>query len=139
VTAPASSPLAQYASEGALQDAVVSLAQLLGWLVHHDRGDMRSHVLGNAGFPDLMLAPTRRRLPERVEFAVELKTDRGKLTYTQALWLHSLRRSYLWTPRDWHEGYVEAYLKAHSESDAQRVASEAGWLLHADELREFTQ
>lgn len=75
----------QTISETELQGAVVGLAKTLGWFVHHDRPSMtqkgwRTAILGDAGFPDLVLV--RRG----VTLFWELKTARGKLTDPQTAW-----------------------------------------------------
>lgn len=76
------------------QDNVTALATTLGWLIHHDRGDYRECIGGDAGFPDLVLARRGRVL------FLELKSDNGKPTEAQQKWLNNLPDSYLVYPRD---------------------------------------
>lgn len=98
-------------TEQELLDAVVDLAHVGGWLVHHQRpamnrrGQWASHVQGDPGFPDLVLAhPTRG-----VIFA-ELKSEKGRLSTAQNAWLDVLDCNpvthypiavYVWRPSDW--------------------------------------
>jgi hypothetical protein len=81
---------------------VVSYARLLGWRTYHTHDSRRS----TAGFPDLVM--TRR---PRVLF-VELKSDRGRLSADQQVWLDDLRacgqEAFVWKPADWNE--IEATL-----------------------------
>lgn len=85
--------------------SVIDLARYRGWLVAHFRPAQtgrgwRTPIQGDAGFPDLVLA----RKGE-VIFA-ELKTDKGRVTKTQAAWLGEVGnavRFYVWRPRDMDE------------------------------------
>ena len=88
------------------QRAVIDLARLTGWRVHHTRpaltrrGRWLTPIQGDAGFPDLVLVRAGR-----VIFA-ELKRTGGKPTPAQRAWLDALRQCagvevYLWTPADW--------------------------------------
>jgi len=88
------------------QNAVVELARLGGWLVHHTRtvqiagGGWSSPCL-DKGFPDLTLVKR-----ERLLFA-ELKTETGRLTLEQIRWLEALRDTgadaRVWRPSQWNE------------------------------------
>lgn len=97
-------------SERQLQDAVVELARLLGWLVYHPYDSRRSQP----GFPDLTMVKGRRLV-----FA-ELKTGTGKLRPEQIVWLDALRRVevrggcevYLWRPGQWLSGEIESVLRS---------------------------
>ena len=93
-------------TERELQRAVVELARLMGWRVHHtrpaltQRGRWLTPIQGDAGFPDLVLCR-----PPRLILA-ELKRVGGKLTAEQQAWLEALQacagvECYLWTPNDW--------------------------------------
>ena len=93
-------------TEREFQQAVVQLARLMGWRVHHtrpaltQRGRWLTPIQGDAGFPDLVLCR-----PPRLILA-ELKRVGGKLTTEQQAWLDALRacagvECYLWTPADW--------------------------------------
>lgn len=78
-------------SEEELQATIVEAAQRLGFLVHHTRpartarGEWRTPVQGDVGFPDLLLA----RHPGLV-FAWELKSARGRLGIMQETWGRAL-------------------------------------------------
>ena len=70
----------------------------------------RTAIQGHTGFPDLVLLR-----PPRLVFA-ELKGPRGKVQHDQALWLNGLEvvpyvEQYLWRPKDWELGRVEALLR----------------------------
>jgi hypothetical protein len=93
-------------TEREFQRAVVELARLMGWRVHHtrpaltQRGRWLTPIQGDAGFPDLVLCR-----PPRLILA-ELKRVGGKPTVEQQAWLHALAscagvECYLWTPADW--------------------------------------
>lgn len=98
-------------TERQLQDGIVELARILGWLAYHTHDSRRSQP----GFPDLVLVRG-----ERLIFA-ELKSENGRVSPAQKVWLGALehvageverstddRRSrpgrvevYLWRPADW--------------------------------------
>jgi len=93
-------------TEREFQRAVVELARLMGWRVHHtrpaltQRGRWLTPIQGDAGFPDLVLCR-----PPRLILA-ELKRVGGKPTAEQRGWLEALQacagvECYLWTPADW--------------------------------------
>lgn len=102
-------------TERELQDAIIDMARLLGWHIHHQRpartqNGWRSAIQGHAGFPDLVLLR-----PPRLVFA-ELKTVKGKVHFDQATWLNGLEtvqgvEQYLWRPQDWETGAVESVLR----------------------------
>ena len=82
-------------SEADFKDILIGVAKRYGWLVHHDlpaqnsRGRWATHVQGDAGFPDLILLhPNSGKL-----FAIELKSDKGKLTPGQKRWLMAFEKS----------------------------------------------
>lgn len=98
--------------ESGFQAAVIDLAQLRGWLVHHARpartnDGWRTPISGNAGFPDLVLARSGRLV------VAELKSARGVVSSFQQSWLDCLgavsRASagvaevHVWRPADWDE------------------------------------
>jgi hypothetical protein len=107
-------------TESDLQAAVIDLAQLRGWLVHHDRpgatagGRWATQIQGDAGFPDDLLVRGPRLL------VVETKTEKGHLTPTQIRWLtafEAVERAsngavevHLWRPSDWSSGEIERRL-----------------------------
>lgn len=94
-------------TEASFQRQVIALARLRGWMVAHFRPartarGWRTAVQGDGkGFPDLVLVR-----PPRLVFA-ELKSERGKETAEQVLWMTSLRATgievYVWRPSQWEE------------------------------------
>lgn len=92
-------------SESALQSAVIELAHMEGWLVHHTRpvqirpGRWATPIQGDAGFPDLVLTH-----PTRGTIFAELKTTVGRLSEQQKEWIERLQASgleaHVWRPRD---------------------------------------
>jgi hypothetical protein len=82
---------------------VIDMAHLFGWRVAHFRkvqthGRWMTAVAADGkGFPDLVLAKLGR-----VIFA-ELKTDKGRLSVEQELWLKELPDCVVWRPRDWEQ------------------------------------
>ena len=84
-------------TEAVHQRQVTELARWCRWtLIYHTHDSRRSP----AGFPDLVLVR-----PPRILF-VELKTDKGRVSPAQRLWLYTLAKCpgvevYLWRPRDW--------------------------------------
>ena len=101
-----------------LQKAVVELAHLSGWKVHHTRtvqiagGGWTSPGI-DKGFPDLILVNEQGEC-----LAVELKSDKGYASIAQLDWLRLLHaagvETHIWRPADW--GYIVARLgrKAHT-------------------------
>ncbi len=97
-------------SEDELKLTIIHAANVFGWHVHHDRparggnGKWATHIQGDAGFPDLVLARAGR-----VIFA-ELKRTGADVTDTQHAWLVALGQSlpgpdrspevYVWRPID---------------------------------------
>ena len=68
---------------------------LFGWLCYHTHDSRRSEP----GFPDIVMVR-----PPSVLFA-ELKTDTGRVTPAQRMWLEALGRcpgieAYVWRPSD---------------------------------------
>jgi len=93
-------------TEREFQQAVVQLARLMGWRVHHTRpaltraGEWRTPIQGDAGFPDLVLCRPPRLI------VAELKRNGARPTPAQREWLEALQacagvECYLWTPADW--------------------------------------
>jgi len=91
-------------NEKALQNAVIELAKLYGWRVHHGRpaqmpsGKWATPIQGHAGFPDLVLV----RPPDLL--FIELKSAIGRTSPQQDEWLADLAAAgaevHLWRPRD---------------------------------------
>lgn len=105
-------------AESQLEAAVLDLAGMTGWLRAHFRpallpgGGWATHMSGDTGFPDLVLAR-----PGRLAI-VELKDSRGKPSTEQVRWLDFLETVAgdevdvcLWRTADWLSGAVAAYLK----------------------------
>lgn len=101
-------------SEAQLQQQVIQLAQLSGWIVAHFRtartssGDYITPVAADGkGFPDLVLVHSSHGLLFR-----ELKSATGRLSVEQRRWLDVLTDAGLdaavWRPDDWDE--IEATL-----------------------------
>lgn len=95
-------------SERELQDRyVIPAARKLGWKVYHTWNSQNSE----AGFPDLvMVHPNQRRL-----IFAELKSETGRVSMSQRVWLTALGRvtgveACLWRPRDWVNGQIERML-----------------------------
>ena len=92
-------------TEKQLQNNILQLASLSGWLAYHTFNSRRSEP----GFPDLVLA---RR--DRLLFA-ELKSAKGRLTSEQKAWAAALKETsaeiYLWRPKDWIDGTVQSILQ----------------------------
>lgn len=80
-------------SEAQFQAAVLELARGFNYLCYHTHDSRRSQ----AGFPDLILVRSGRVL------AIECKSDKGKLTPEQKVWLDALSkagiRCMVWRPR----------------------------------------
>ena len=77
---------------------VVEVATLLGWLVYHTYDSRRS----TPGFPDLTMCKRGRLI------LAELKTDTGKVSPAQSLWLSTLASCpgvevYTWRPAQWDD------------------------------------
>jgi hypothetical protein len=91
-------------SEDQFLSKVIRWAKLNGWMVHHSRpardpeGKVRTHLQGDKGLPDLILARDGEVL-----FA-ELKSNRGTFKPEQRTWLQHLGDfGVVWRPRDWDE------------------------------------
>jgi hypothetical protein len=107
----ANEELARSMSEGELLRLVVEAAKRYGWLVHHDRpaqnrrGQWQTPVMGDVGFPDLILV----RPPHCL--VVELKRERGRTTDYQDAWLEAFTKvqsveTRIWRPSDWLTGRI---------------------------------
>lgn len=81
-------------SEAVFQSQVIKAARLTGWRIFHAlpamnrRGQWRTAMSGDIGFPDLVMAKAGRI------WFVELKTDSGKLTEAQQAWMEALKGNY---------------------------------------------
>ena len=105
-------------TEATLQERVIELAHLFGWLVMHTRPartetGWRTPLQGDPGFPDLVLAR------EGVVLLAELKAAAGKLTAEQERWRTELETDacastpqyHLWRPEDLESGVIEEELE----------------------------
>lgn len=89
-------------SEASFLQQIKSLAFMYGWVVHHSQPSMtrtgRYITTGSTGFPDIVMVHQERGL-----IFAELKTEKGKTSKAQDLWLRSLNphaECYLWRPSD---------------------------------------
>lgn len=92
-------------TERGFQRAVTELLTLAGWRWHAIKpartpdGKYLVRQDGDPGWPDLVMVRGERLLFR------ELKTDAGRLTADQQLWLDALRAAGqdagVWRPRDW--------------------------------------
>jgi hypothetical protein len=102
-------------SEDEFQQSIIDLAHVLGYKVHHDRparqadGSWRTHIQGDTGFPDLVLAHKQKG---RVIY-IECKSESGKVSPEQQDWLDTLAACenaevYTSKPSEWE--YIKAVL-----------------------------
>lgn len=98
-------------TEKELQQSVIDLCAVLKYQVYHTLNSKGSA----AGFPDLTIVGGRH---DRLVFA-ELKSTKGKVTQSQALWLQELANAgshvYVWRPYDWITGGIERILRGPRE------------------------
>lgn len=96
-------------TEDELLSAVIELATFAGYRCHHvrpawSRKGYRTPLQGHAGFPDLCLCGHKRLI------LVELKSDDGKVSPEQWLWIDALTlagvEAYIWRPEDWEDGTI---------------------------------
>ena len=103
-------------AEAGFCDGVIELATMAGWLVHHDRDDMRKHTQGRPGFPDLVLIRPPKLILAELKAAPGIELDRDQLVWMAGLRaiqaqlerFHDLDAPtaamlevHLWTPADW--------------------------------------
>jgi hypothetical protein len=97
-------------SEKQFQAVVVASAQRHGWLVYHTYDSRRSEP----GYPDLHLVHVRAGQ----SVFRELKTETGRLSAQQTLWLGALNAvgvdADVWRPMDWFTGKIGDFLAAAS-------------------------
>lgn len=88
--------LAAATGELAFQAFVIETAERFGWAWFHDQDPRRN----NAGFPDLVLG----RPGPRGLIVAELKSERGRVTAAQRVWLDLFAaagvETHVWRPRD---------------------------------------
>jgi len=84
-------------TEKQFQQQIIDLAKLCGWKEYHTWKSIHSP----AGFPDLILVRDKDIL------AIEVKSERGKVTEAQWNWLEALGKTqvevYIWRPLDWED------------------------------------
>lgn len=102
--------LKEHVTESAFQSWVRDTARACGWLAYHTNDSRRS----DKGFPDLVL------VKGSVLLAAELKTDRGKLSDEQVVWLRRLNAvpgvvAFVWRPRD--RSMILDILKGRQDGD----------------------
>ena len=106
------SAVVDFVTEKQFKQAVIELAQVLGWHVFFTWSSLHSP----SGEPDLrMVHPIQKRV-----LWVELKSERGKLTQAQELAIGMLldagAEAEVWRPRDWPR--IEMILKGEVTLEA---------------------
>lgn len=96
-------------TEAQLRSAVVKLATLNRWMVHHT-SDSRSLRTHHPGWPDLFM------VRNGVVIAAELKVKGRNLTKSQWEWINALARvpgihSCVWRESEWSNGIIEEMLR----------------------------
>ena len=101
-------------TESELKSAVIEMARMYKWKIHHDRPSQNSKgrwstaIEGDAGFPDIVLAR------DGIVLFVELKSTKGRLSDGQTEWLAALSGGCntveVWRPVDWTSGAVQKAL-----------------------------
>ena len=83
-------------SERDFQAQLMQVVEMFGGLVYHTYDSRRSAF----GYPDLTIVTRDRRL-----IFAELKSDKGRLTEDQRVWLEALpdHQAYLWRPDDFDD------------------------------------
>lgn len=102
-------------TEADLQAAVIDLARVCKWRVHHSRTAWvqrrdgstyhATPLTGDPGFPDLVLARDGQVL------FVELKSERGRLSPDQQAWISALHEVRVLRPHDWYSGQIAEVLR----------------------------
>ena len=125
-------------TEDQLKTAVIDLAELNGWLVYSIRRSDKAKVQGRMrtgkGFPDLvMVHPKRKRM-----MVVELKSQAGKLTPQQEVWLGAIAGVEIgdvavWQPGHWASGHIEDVLRYRPGEEASGDEADQGAPVDADQ------
>lgn len=102
--------LARSMSEEQLLQAITDAATLYGWKWHHVRRSDKALQMGDAGFPDLVLARSGRVI------FLELKRASGVVSPDQVAWLEALE------PEDGTVRNPRAHLVRPVDLDALLVA-----------------
>lgn len=100
-------------SERDLQDAVIKLAKLLGFLSYHTYDSRKS----TKGFPDLVLV---HKWSGALLF-IELKSATGRVTDEQDEWLRALAVrgvAFVWRPEHLTDGSIERALRRYARVNA---------------------
>jgi VRR-NUC domain len=98
-------------TERELQEQVLDLARMLGYLAYHTYDSRRSVE----GFPDLVLVHERSGA---LIFA-ELKSPTGRVTTAQDRWLRAVALrgvAYVWRPEHLRDGSVVRALQRHART-----------------------
>ena len=98
-------------TETDLQNAIIELAELLGYRIYHvARVKRQLRTKTSIGFPDLVMAKSGRLILS------ELKSAHGVTTWEQKIWLSLLVETvpgievYEWRPKDWTDGTIDDIL-----------------------------
>lgn len=110
-----------------LQDAIIEMAQRLGWKVAHTPPVKTEHGwrtpvrADGKGFPDLVLVRDR-------VIVAEVKGDTDRLRREQEEWLSAFRMAgvaaHVWTPQSWRSGEIERILTARTQHVVRNGAGE---------------
>ena len=112
-------------SEAELLTNVIELAELLKWRAVHfrpgqnRRGHWSTAMSGtqSAGWPDLTLCGDRL-------IAVELKSDKGRMTPAQLEWAAALTNVgveyHVWRPSQWLDGTIQKILQHPTTTNHER-------------------
>ncbi|MGA8330414.1 MAG: VRR-NUC domain-containing protein [Mycobacterium sp.] len=102
-------------TENDLLNSVMELCAWLQYPAYHTHDSRRSVP----GFPDLVIA-----IPGEKVLYRELKTDKGRISPTQAQWIEALTSSGadvgVWRVSDWHSGVIRSELVIRRELGAVR-------------------
>lgn len=102
--------------ENAFGEWLIGEAHHAGWLICHFRpamvrGEWRTAVSGDKGLPDIIATRDGRII------FVELKTEHGKLSLEQAVWMSELQKARHGMPYMKGDGLPEVYLWRPSGRD----------------------
>jgi hypothetical protein len=105
---------AEAMTEAELQEAVIELAQWLGYKTIHIRAAQKQNgswyvpYEGDTGFPDLFMVHKRTGYM----ILAELKNEKADPTPAQLEWIGAAdERGYIWRPSHWLKGDIEETLQ----------------------------